>query len=56
MLKTMIQDIEKGDTFEVNGVMLEAQDNSHKNFDEEDEPWIVYDTNGNSWFEEDIND
>lgn len=56
MLRTKIQDIKKEDTFIVNGIMLKAQNDSHQNFDESDEPWIVYDMDGNSWFEEDIED
>lgn len=54
MLQKRIQDIKKGDMFKVKGLILQAQESSHQNFDEPDEPWIVYDMEGNSWFEEDI--
>lgn len=53
-IKTKIQDIKKGDKFKVGGVIYTAGEDAHQNFDEHDEPWIIYDTNNNSWFEEDI--
>ena len=52
--KSRIQDIKAGDQFQVNGNIYTAANNSHQNFDEPDNPWIVYDTDGNGWFEEDI--
>lgn len=54
LLKDCIQNIRKGDVFYVNGRRLIAEHDAHQNFDEPDEPWIVYDIGGNSWFEEDI--
>lgn len=53
-LRNAIQEIEAGDAFIVGCTLLYAGDGAHQNFDEMDEPWIVYDRNGNCWFEEDI--
>lgn len=60
-LRTDIQDIKAGDAFILSsdqsfrqGQILIAARDSHQNFDELDEPWIVYDTSENGWFEEDI--
>lgn len=49
-----IERIKKGAFFLVSGHVYEAGEDAHQNFDEPDEPWIVYDTNGDSWFEEDV--
>ena len=49
-----ISTIKAGDTFYVGDVPLMAADDAHQNFDEPDEPWVVYDENGNGWFEEDV--
>ena len=54
MVRTRISEIEEGDTFFVNGYKHIADNSAHQNFDEPDEPWIVYDEDDNSWFEEDI--
>lgn len=56
LIKTDIRDIRKGDKFAVNGQIYTASADSHQNFDESDEPWIVYDTEDNGYFEEDIED
>ena len=53
--KTHINEIKKGDYFLVNEEIHTATYDAHQNFDEPDEPWIVYDENNNGWFEEDIN-
>ena len=53
-IRTRIQDIKKGDVFIAAGELYAAGEDAHKNLDEPDEPWIVYDTAGGSWFEEDI--
>lgn len=60
-LRTDIRDIKVGDAFMLSserpfrqGQILIAARDSHKNFDEFDEPWIVYDISENGWFEEDI--
>lgn len=53
-LKGNIQDLKKGDFFMVSGIVCEAAFDSHQNFDEPDNPWIVYDADGNGWFSEDI--
>ena len=53
-VKTKIQDIKAGDSFMVNGVKFTAKYDARQNFDEPDEPWIVYDTDDCSWFEDDI--
>ena len=53
-IKTRIQDISKGDYFFACGTLNLAEFDAHQNFDEDDEPWIVYDAEGNSYFEEDI--
>lgn len=60
-LRTDIRDIKAGDAFMLSseppfrqGQILVAARDSHQNFDELDEPWIVYDTAENGWFEEDI--
>lgn len=49
-----IERIKKGVFFLVSGHVHEAGEDAHQNFDEPDNPWIVYDTNGDSWFEEDV--
>ena len=58
-LRSRIQDIQKGDAFIVESgisghLVRQANDVAHQNFDEPDDPWIVYDVAGDSWFEEDI--
>ena len=53
-LRSRIQDIGEGDAFLVGNDIYLAEWDSHQNFDEPDEPWIVYDNSGNPWFEEDI--
>lgn len=60
-LRTDIRDIKAGDAFMLSseppfrqGQILVAARDSHQNFDELDEPWIVYDSQENGWFEEDI--
>jgi len=55
-VKTRIRDIEAGDAFYSNGERYIAQYDAHQNFDEYDEPWIVYDINDDCFFEEDIDD
>ena len=55
-IKSKIQEIKAGHLFYVGkerGVRIAAF-NAHQNFDESDDPWIVYDTNGDSWFEDDV--
>lgn len=52
--ESFISKIKAGDTFYVGDVSLTAADDAHQNFDEPDEPWVVYDENGNGWFEEDV--
>lgn len=53
MTRPLIALIEGNMKFQVNGETYTADQNgSHYNSDEE--CWIVYDTEGNSWFEEDI--
>ena len=49
-----IRDIETGDAFLVAGSIRTAESASHQNFDEPDDPWIVYDEGGDCWFEEDF--
>ncbi len=53
-LKTSIQDIMSGDAFMVGGYIHTADGGAHQNLDESDDPWIVYDEGGHSWFAEDI--
>lgn len=60
-LRTDIRDIQAGDAFMLSserpfrqGQILIAARDSHQNFDELNEPWVVYDTSENGWFEEDI--
>lgn len=55
--RTDIRDIKEGDAFAVSsghGQVCVAARDSHQNFDEPDEPRIVYDSHENGWFEEDI--
>lgn len=55
--RTDIRDIKAGDAFAVSsgrGQVCIAVRDSHQNLDEPDEPWIVYDSQENGWFEEDI--
>jgi len=53
-LRSHIQDIQPGDGFIVGALVRTASDAAHKNMDERDEPWIIYDDSGEGWFEEDI--
>jgi len=53
-LRSHIQDIRAGDAFLVGTQPYYALSDSHQNFDEPDNPWIVEDMNGDCWFEEDI--
>ena len=48
--------LEDGDTFTVNGVTHIADGDSHYSGDATYDGYIVYDTDGNSWFEEDFLD
>lgn len=53
----MIVDIKKirqGDTFWASNSYHTAAEDAHQNLDEKYNPWIVYDTEGNSYFEEDF--
>ena len=55
-----ISALDPGDAFFVsyedgNVSLCITPDGSHQNFDEKDDPWIVYDEEENCWFEEDIN-
>jgi len=54
VFRERIQDIQEGDAFLVGEGLLYAESASHQNFDEQDEPWIVYDDSSNGWFEEDL--
>lgn len=54
VLRDDIRALKGGDAFVVGEAVLVAQDDAHQNLDEPDEPWIVYDTFGNGWFEEDL--
>lgn len=49
-----IKSIKKGAMFQVGNEWFIAAEDAHQNFDEKDEPWIVYDIEGNSYFEEDL--
>jgi len=42
-LRSHIQDIQPGDGFIVGALVRTASDAAHKNMDERDEPWIIYD-------------
>ena len=53
-IRSRIQDIEAGDAFIASNGVYYATEASHQNFDEPDEPWIVYDQGDIPWFEEDI--
>jgi len=55
-VRMQIQDITEGDAFFVgnSGRISTASDSAHQNFDEHDEPWIVYGNDGEVFFEEDI--
>jgi hypothetical protein len=53
-VKTRIHDIKAGDTFYSSGERKTAQYDAHQNLSEHDEPWIVYDLEDDSFFEEDI--
>lgn len=58
-LRSRIQDIKEGDAFIIeceHPSVYIAKYDAHQNFDESDEPWIVYDENDDGWFEEDIAD
>lgn len=54
-LRSHIQDIKEGDVFfgPMELLYIAAFD-AHRNFDEPDNPWIVYDSLDNGWFEKDI--
>ena len=54
IIKNRIQEIKKGDSFFALGSLRIAKYDAHQNFDESDEPWIVYDNYDNSYFEEDV--
>ena len=61
LIRDDIRDIKDGDVFFVPSsfklpIIRQALGDSHQNFDEKDEPWIVYDYADDSWFEEDIAD
>ena len=49
-----IRDIQAGDAFLAWGSIRTAESAAHRNLDEPDAPWIVYDDCDGSWFEEDI--
>lgn len=53
-LQSKIQDIKKGDAFIVGTSVYCASGDAHQNLDEPDSPWIIYDEQGDSWFEKDI--
>lgn len=53
-IRSKIQDIKDGDAFFIGTGLHFADGDAHINRDEPDEPWIVYDTAGDSWFQEDI--
>ena len=53
-LRSHIQDILDGDAFIVGTGVHHADGDAHQNMDEPDEPWIVYDVGGDSWFIGDI--
>lgn len=54
MQKAAIKSIKKGQSFFAAGGYHQAAEDAHQNFDEKDAPWIVYDIDGNSYFEEDF--
>ena len=53
-LRSHIWKIRDGDAFIVGTGVHYADGDAHKNTDEPDEPWIVYDAGGDSWFIDDI--
>ena len=54
MSNPAISEIKAGDTFFIGKDKHTAKYDAHQNFDEPDEPWIVYDENDDGWFEEDV--
>lgn len=53
-VRSRIQDIKAGDAFfTVTGLHCAAEA-AHQNLDEPDALWVVFDLNGDGWFEEDI--
>lgn len=59
IIRDNIRDIKDGDAFFIpSGLRLpllrQACGDSHQNFDEKDEPWIVYDVADDGWFQEAI--
>ena len=54
LYRETIQDIQAGDAFLAWGSIRIAESASHRNSDEPDSPWVVYDDCDGSWFEEDI--
>ena len=53
-LRNRIQDIRDGDCFIVGSTIHTADGYAHQNIDEPDCPWIVFDVNGDGWFENDV--
>lgn len=55
-LRDRIQDVQEGDAFfwMNEGHIRIADEDAHQNFDEPDECWVVHDTDGEGYFEEDI--
>lgn len=55
-LRDKIQDIEAGDAFLCGncGIVRTTSESAHQNFDDADNPWILYGDDGDCYFEEDI--
>lgn len=53
--REQMRNIKKGETFFVDGEMRTASTDSHLSGDASYDGYIVYDENGESWFEEDFN-
>ena len=52
--KENIQEIKKGDIFFASGSFRVAAFDAHPDHYEEECPWVVYDTVGSFWTEEDV--
>ena len=53
-IKSRIQDIKEGDQFYAFGTLRTASEDAHQDLDEPDKLWLVYDEEGEGYFEEDI--
>lgn len=50
------EDIRKGDLFAVNGFICKCREDAHLSEDPDYDGYLLYDTNNNSWFPEDLDE